>query len=630
MPHFKLRRLRFCALLFCAVLTASCGGGSSNEDLASAPSGLCRWLTSELPDGECVAVAPWTSLAAWRTDQPQVDLSWLGLGSSGTDPVEAAALQSQLGFLAPGRSDLPRWPLVAPLNWNADPFHDSNWRFQLDAWRMLDPLILAWHQTGQAAYMGEALRIVDDWYLYHIEQGRSSAYGWGDMATGLRAMKLAWFLDTALREAFILDAAQREHLLELAQRHVHALQQEDFLAEGNHGLFQMHGLLALCMTVPYLDGCSSGVNYAKGAMQRLLRLQFTDEGVHREHSPAYHLFVADTLKRMLRPGWYDGFAFVQSLLPRVEANRVWMYHPDGKLVTVGDSEAEGTPIRFPAGKAGCEAANEVQARCYMLQAFPETGYAIARSDWAVPVGASSMLFLMASFHSPAHKHADDLSFELFEFGERLLTDTGQYKYANDPWRDFAVSTRAHNTLEIDGGSSIAQGNAYGSGLRTASLEDGRYVFVAEASQADSGRTHRRRLYYTPRRLLLVVDEVKGPPPVSAIQWFHFAPQVQVAAIAEVPGRFVATLGAGREVHVEQLQPGCAAILDRGSSKPFIQGWTTQSYGVLVPRFTLGFECARAAPAYVTLFVLDPAQDAAVRQEAAVILRSLGLPGSNDF
>lgn len=617
------RKLPAFAVLCVLAMFSGCGG-SAGEERSARNSELCEWLVPAMPGGNCVDVDPWKALSSSQAGQKEVDIAWLNVVRAGPDPVQTAIEQQRLGYQAPGRPDLPRWPLTLPISWNADPFKDSNWRFQLNAWRMIDTLILAWLQTGDAQYIQSALDIVDDWYRYHIEQRRSSYYGWGDMATGIRAMKLAWILDMSLRGRIQLDDQRRYRFLALASRHAQVLQQEGFLAEGNHGLFQTHGLLALCKTLPYVATCQGAVAYAERATESLLRTQFTDEGGHREHSPAYHMFVADTVKRMLRSGWYDDFTGVRTLVARVEANRVWLYHPDGKVVLIGDSERGTGQVRFPPGDDACAVADLVPPSCYRLKILRETGYAIARSDWAVPVEASSSLFFEAAFHSPIHKHADDLTFELFEFGELILTDTGKYKYDDDPWRAFAISTRAHNTLEIDGASSsIAPSNAYGSGIKTAVLNDGNYRFVAEAPQADTGRTHRRRIYYTPRRSLLVIDEIEGPAPTSVTQWFHFAPQVQVAPSQEA-GRFTATISSGRQIEVEQLTPVCPGSLYRGSTAPFIQGWTSEAYGQLVPRATLGFQCNAPARAYASLFVLDASAASSVRTEALAVLRALSL------
>ena len=51
---------------------------------------------------------------------------------------------------------------------------------------------------------------------------------------------------------------------------------------------------------------------------------------------------------------------------------------------------------------------------------------------------------------PAHAHADCLSFELAIDGVRTVVDTGTSTYAPGERRHYERSTRAHNTVEIDG------------------------------------------------------------------------------------------------------------------------------------------------------------------------------------
>ena len=51
----------------------------------------------------------------------------------------------------------------------------------------------------------------------------------------------------------------------------------------------------------------------------------------------------------------------------------------------------------------------------------------------------------------AHGHADALSIEVRHDGVDLLVDPGTYCYHGEPeWRSYFRSTRAHNTIEIDG------------------------------------------------------------------------------------------------------------------------------------------------------------------------------------
>src|SRR5688572_20556682 len=177
------------------VLNFGCKG--SEAEGPSEPSALCQWLAPEVANGSC-AVDPWENLATWRASQARVETSYLNIVVVG-DPVRLSAIQSEQGFRAPGRDELSAWPLTTPLAWNADPFKDRNWRFQLHAWRMLDPLLLAWAQTGDQRYVDDAMRIVEDWHFYHVKNAHHSAFGWDGMATGIRAMKIALLLDRGLR-----------------------------------------------------------------------------------------------------------------------------------------------------------------------------------------------------------------------------------------------------------------------------------------------------------------------------------------------------------------------------------------------------------------------------------------------
>lgn len=49
-----------------------------------------------------------------------------------------------------------------------------------------------------------------------------------------------------------------------------------------------------------------------------------------------------------------------------------------------------------------------------------------------------------------HGHADDLTFDLFAYGDHLLVDNGVMDYSDSDIRAWQISTRAHNTIEING------------------------------------------------------------------------------------------------------------------------------------------------------------------------------------
>lgn len=495
---------------------------------------------------------------------------------------------------------------------------------------MLDPLLLAWLKTGEEKFATGAMAIVRDWYTQHIPDGLQSTYEWYDMATGIRAMKIALLFDRSLRQQFSLKDEDRRMLIDLAQAHAQKLMEPNLLASGNHGLFQLHGLIALCRTVPQLSGCSGAMQYAKTALSELLNQQFSTEGIHLEHSPWYHFFITDTVSRMLSSGWYEGFEQTKALMGKAEANKIWMVYPDMRDVTVGDSEGLTHSLTLPPGRKACANTAEYGPDCYLLQAFPLSGYAIVRSDWAVPRNDSSMLFFMAAFHSGGHKHADDLSFDLFEFGERVLTDSGQYSYSAGPFREYVLSTRAHNTVEINGRSySLRDADAYGSAFKSAEWRDATVRLEAEAVHASLGAKHRRVLVYAPRQWLVVADQVRGDDIDTVTQWFHFSPQTQLVGPQQTDDSstpYWARLSSGRQIRIEQFAPKCRAELIIGRENP-IQGWSTASYGVMEPRAALGYACNGGQRTFVALLTLDEAFRPQALAAAAATLREMEPSGS---
>ena len=53
-------------------------------------------------------------------------------------------------------------------------------------------------------------------------------------------------------------------------------------------------------------------------------------------------------------------------------------------------------------------------------------------------------------YQPGHTHCDFLSYELMLAGKRLVVDTGVFEYEPGQLRQYVRSTRAHNTVSIDG------------------------------------------------------------------------------------------------------------------------------------------------------------------------------------
>lgn len=582
-----------CGLFF--TVMAATGTMYLNETgVASTP---CEWVAHGRFAQPCTISEVWDALAQQAEHAPSVTSRNANIAATRSAVSQARQLW-ETGFVPAGR-DVAPWPFQLPLDWNADPFKDRNWRYQLHAWRMLDPLLGAWEQTRNTQYLDDTLRIVFDWYEYHLIREQKSDYEWYDMAVGLRAMKLAYLLQRAFDGDMQLDDSAKSKLIHLAWLHAQNLMDKRFLSKGNHGLFQLHGLLALCSVVPSIETCAGAQEFVKVEMESLLLRQFSSEGIHLENSPEYHFFVYNTVKRFMDTGWYEQFGSIRGLMEQIAQNRVWMVHPDKTIVTVGDSEPKPVSIDWPKSSDKCR---DSKASCYLLRNFQDSGYTIIRSDWAVPVQKASMLFVMGMFFQTGHKLPDDLSFEWFDQGERILTNAGKYSYSTGPFRDYVNSTAAHNTVEINGGTrKLTEAMRYGSAIKDAKAV-GEWFLVRGAVPREEGIDHERLVLFRPERWLAIVDVMQGDASHQYTQWFHFAQQWRLEN-AKDDVRLVSS--SGRTVLVRHLS-GSQLVASRGQRQPKPQGWVTESYGNMIDRQALGYTAGGRSVRLVTLFGFDEA------------------------
>jgi hypothetical protein len=507
--------------------------------------------------------------------------------------LEQSRLVMENGFEYGGH---PPFPLRLPVEWAADPFGDRNWQFALNSWWFLRPLVEASSLEGSEQHAAFAARIALDWAGQHVYDRKKNQFAWYDMAVGRRAAILAAVLDRELRCPALSDE-ELVRLLFAGRLHAEYLAAPERIAwHSNHGIHELAGLLALAHTIPELEGSAIHRQFAAEGILRLFSDQFTPEGIHREHSPFYHYGLVNLMKALLDTGWLEGHAEFETLFRKAAAATVWMVHPDGNLVRVGDSDVvpfeerlmgdhEQFLFSLTRGREGAPPAGTAAV-------FPESGYAAFRSPWShEPYEEASFLFFAAAFHSRTHKHADDFTFEWSELGRVLVCDTGRYAYQYDhPARRYAESTRAHNTVEIDGRDySRRADDAFGSALEAWCSSDGAHAVEAEVERRRClGGPHRRILVFNPGRWLVVLDELRSEEEHEFTQWFHLAPDLSsardgLAFRADLPGK-------GRELTVTPLGDagGLEARLVRAQREPRLQGWTSMKPNTLVPNDALGF------------------------------------------
>jgi hypothetical protein len=285
--------------------------------------------------------------------------------------------------------------------------------------------------------------------------------------------------------------------------------------------------------------------------------------------------------------------------------------PDGRIVPVGD-----TPAWEPVGPEDPLLKRFVGADDFLRYAltrgrdgaagepaavFQEAGYAVFRDGWhgAEDFEEAFYLFFTAAAHEGrAHKQADDLSFVIHAGGCDLLVDAGYHSSHNEePGREYALHSRAHNTVIVDGKGFVG----FSSKIDGYTLEP-THCAVQASHRNYAGLVHRRSLLYVRPRTVFVVDEIRsaeraalgveerGPPAQAAgprlfEQLFHFAPALEVV-FRPASAELVASVRGdplGRPlVRLLQLAGGRGVPdIVCGQREP-LQGWISLAHRTLEP------------------------------------------------
>jgi len=269
--------------------------------------------------------------------------------------------------------------------------------------------------------------------------------------------------------------------------------------------------------------------------------QILSDGGHFERSPMYHTRILFVLLLLANVGDEETGRLVRPAVGRMREALSRMCHPDGQIALLNDSalgiyNKPKQLIRY-ADRLPGEPDREHLPPVGPF-ALPETGYYGARSDSgdyvicdAGPVGPD---------YIPGHAHGDIFSFELSLGPQRVIVDSGVYDYLPGEMRSYCRSTRAHNTVEIEGQDQCEFWGAFrvarrgrardvlwhpsGEGFRLAAWHDG-------YRRLPGSPRHRREFVWHNSQGLNVNDLVTASRPLSAVARLHLHPCCRITRIS---------------------------------------------------------------------------------------------------
>ena len=492
--------------------------------------------------------------------------------------------------------------LRPPIDWAENPEKSTAFQGKLQDLTWLDPLIYA-YRTGDDGALQQARDIALDWIRQnpfvnpYVEGRRKSgeAKPWIDKIAAARVQFIAYVTAAADCEG-VLSARERRTLEASLETHGRFLADPASYHDTNHGLYVNRGLYVLAR----LD---DGLKPAQAqAWRRLAVDRFTGtlkrhlvggEGFWLEHSAGYQLalnrLVDDFLA--LTGGANRDFATVARQMREVTG---WVIEPDGQIVLSGDSNyKQPTTDELASAAAG-----------QGLRWLPKTGLAFVRRQ-----DPAAYLSILASFHNTTHKDADELSFDLYDQGWRIVSDTGLYHKDLDRYRTYQDSPQAHSVLRAGADVTYADSTAYGSGLDAAGQGDGWYAVLGHDPLVNQlGVGHNRLFLYRPGYALVVVDWAASPVVRQYQRYFQIAPGIDV----QREGSSLHLLADGLDATLTSSANAKEHLrLAHGEKHP-LEGYEFPSFRQAVPRYTATFQSKADDLDAVATFGLDPGQPVTAR------------------
>lgn len=354
----------------------------------------------------------------------------------------------------------PGFELPDDLTWKENPAKTRNWQYFFFSLEAVHILSNAFTISGKETYLEKAETIIQDYIQDNYTMDKlPDQMSWTDHTAANRTIYLINFWNLYLEnlepdKIFILQ------MLELFWRHGHFLNHPaNYSSRSNHGIFSNLALLRLSISFPEFSQSSKWKDEAIKRMKEQIRDNFTDQGVHEEFSPLYHLTVTGLLNLFLKDCEENGIEPDKGLKAVFEKAVDYipcLYHPDGTLALFGDSDIHAPEkiikrilpaspqLEFILSKGSSGSRPE-----FLNRGFSDANIYIMKSGWGDcrNIEDESSLMLYFTNKAKSHDHSDWLNFEFYSKGVKWITDLGRWGYDyEDKKREYITSFRAHNSV----------------------------------------------------------------------------------------------------------------------------------------------------------------------------------------
>lgn len=386
---------------------------------------------------------------------------------------------------------------------------------------------------------------------------------------------------------------------------------------------------------PELQQAEGFREFAVTAMRHAARDEFYPDGFSKELCPGYHGGSRSHIDRMIASAKLMGYeppldldatvratydiypAIMTPLLGLPQFGDTWGTGDMQRTFAAIDPDRWADPVHdwIASGRESGAPPEWTSTR------LPWAGYYTMRSGWD---SDARYLCFDAGPLGLGHWHEDFGNFEMYAFGERLISDMGVHSYTLDDMHKYFYSSLAHNVVLVDG---LTQTRAAEPERRLTDaprendwhtdevfdLAWGRYEALWAPWEAYYGRggdwgksagdhraTHRRDICFVRDDYWIISDRLQAPGEHTFSQLFHLRPDREALVL---DARSAGTAPAEERPNVVLLQadevPG-QVILGRQDPP---QGWVAEDHGHFAPAPCISFDLTATDRAWYDTIVL---------------------------
>lgn len=341
-----------------------------------------------------------------------------------------------------------------PVDWSF-PGEDDNTIFLMHTFRFLDTTFLEWYDTCDSELEDLIVAYIRDYLHYGTDRTKDVYYAWSDDSVARRVFRLSYWGYLFQKQFSEEDLTLLKGVLE---EQAELLTQDSFYNYNhNHGMYQDIGLIAYALFwEPDDEVRAEYLELARTRSEAYFDYVFTEEGVHKEHSPRYGYDVA----AYCLPFYAEVYRTIDANFSQ-KCEQLYLNcgdyfaaltMPNGVVPSIGDSAEFSIDTKYWTENLGYQwvaTGGEFGVCPPEDRVFTESGYATFRSLWTDDPEEATYLLFSAATYSSTHKHSDDLSFILYHGGE-LFVEAGRKDYNyTDEQTSYTYSNYGHNVMLVN-------------------------------------------------------------------------------------------------------------------------------------------------------------------------------------